>query len=96
MNKLMDALDALARKSGGGVIPSKTLAGQGIKGVALFLEDGRVALIGNPPATGSAGGPPLFSKGGFEESSQEDPLLKGAGSAEGADWGIPSQGGEAL
>lgn len=45
MDKLWEALDTLARKSGGGVIPSETLAGQRIRGIAIFLEDGSVAVL---------------------------------------------------
>lgn len=44
MDKLWEAIDALANKSGG-VVPSETLAAQGIRGIALFLENGSVAVI---------------------------------------------------
>lgn len=45
MDKLWEAIDTLARESGGGVIPSKTIVPQGIQGFALFLDDGTVAVI---------------------------------------------------
>lgn len=45
MDNLWEAIDTLARESGGGVIPPETLAAQGIRGIAIFLEDGSVAVI---------------------------------------------------
>lgn len=94
MDKIWDAIDTLVYESGGGVKTSETLGRQGIRGLALLLEDGRVAFVMNPPAAAAAL-PPL-ARGGFEGSGPMAPLLKGAGSANGADWGIPSQGGADL
>lgn len=44
MEKLWDAINALAYESGGGVIP-ESLATQEIRGIALFLDDGSVAVV---------------------------------------------------
>lgn len=47
--KLLDALlNTLASESGGGVT-SEHLAAQGIAGIAFFLTDGRVAVMGGVP-----------------------------------------------
>lgn len=44
-------LSTLAHESGGGgVISLDTLEPQGIAGVALFLRDGRVLVLGGGPA----------------------------------------------
>ena len=45
MKDLWKLIDTLADKSGGGVIPSETVAAQEVRGIALFLEDGSVAVI---------------------------------------------------
>ena len=51
MNALTDLLSTLVRESGGGGNPLKTLEPQGIRGVVLLLNDGRVAVI---PCKGGA------------------------------------------
>lgn len=45
MEQIWEAIDTLARESGGGVIPSETLGRQGVKGIALLLESGQVAVF---------------------------------------------------
>lgn len=46
MDNLWEAIDTLTRESeGGGVIPSESLAAQGIRAVALFLDNGQIAFI---------------------------------------------------
>jgi len=49
--KLLDALlNTLASESGGvGGVTSEHLAAQGIAGIAFFLTDGRVAVMGGVP-----------------------------------------------
>lgn len=44
MNNMTELLHTLASKSGGGAI-SETLEPQEIRGVAMFLTDGRVVLM---------------------------------------------------
>jgi len=45
MEKLWEAISTLVCESaGGGVIPEH-LAAQGIRGIAVFLEDGSVAVV---------------------------------------------------
>lgn len=51
MDVLTELLSTLARESGGGDNPLETLEPQGIRGAALFLDDGRVAVI---PCKGGA------------------------------------------
>lgn len=43
MSEFLKSPDTLACESGG-VIPPETLAAQGIKGIAVFLADGSVAV----------------------------------------------------
>ena len=45
MNKLTELLTTLARESGGGGNSLQYLEPQEIAGVALFLRDGRVAVL---------------------------------------------------
>jgi len=48
--KLLDALlNTLASESGGGGVTYKHLEAQGIAGIAFFLTDGRVAVMGGVP-----------------------------------------------
>lgn len=48
--KLLDTLlNTLVSESGGGGVTSEHLAAQGIAGIAFFLTDGRVAVMGGVP-----------------------------------------------
>ncbi len=44
MEQIWEAIDTLVCESGG-VIPSETLGRQGVKGIALLLESGQVAVF---------------------------------------------------
>lgn len=57
MSKIWEAIGTLANESGGGEGNSlETLEPQDIAGVALFLRDGRVVLIGTPAGGQNGGG----------------------------------------
>lgn len=58
MDPFWEEIHTLVSKSGGGVNPLESLGAQGIRGIALFLSDGSVAVlpVGDAHAFSTDGG----------------------------------------